>query len=345
MPSVQVEEIGPLSRLNGHSQTWSENLVNCGEDPIFLGMDWLQACWESFGEGRRPLLLRAVEGGRTVGFAPLTLSSRGRVKWTKLEFMGAGPSDRCGIIAEGCREDIHRAFWEHLRERDDWDVVELRDMAQGGPTENVVQSLFPGGDQVMVPSPFVTLFPTHEEYEASLSKNMRSNIRKGVNKMNAMGATFRAMRTPEEVAEGMGWLKTLSDIRWDGMGVLSDPRMMAFVRRITRALAGRGVVFHSLEVKNEPVAIAMGLEDRDRYLYYLAGFNPELAKASPGVVLLMNIIKEAHEMGKREVDLLRGEEAYKYRFNAVDRPHLHFRTVNRGLLRKTQYSIREAPLA
>jgi hypothetical protein len=45
-----------------------------------------------------------------------------------------------------------------------------------------------------------------------------------------------------------------------------------------------------------------------------------------------------------EVDLLRGTEPYKYRFNAVDRVLFHFRALNRGLWRSARCAVREAPL-
>jgi len=341
--SLRVEEVPSLDVLE--APAYRELLGRCGEDPLFLDPDWLSAWWTAFGEGRRPLVLRVTENGRPVGYAPLVMSTRGRAHWTKVEFMGSGPSDRCGIVAEDGRPDVHAAVWEHLRERDDWDVLELRDMRQGGPTEQAARVAFPQAEEAEYAAPCIALNGSHEAYLASLSKSMRYNLGRGWRHLQAAGAEFRALRSPSEVAQAVDWLNDLNDQRWQSSSCLKHPGMPEFVRDFSRRLAGQGVVYHALLVGDEPIAITLGLEDQRRYLYYLSGFAPELAKHSPGNVLLSKIIEESHRLGRSEVDLLRGAEAYKYRFNAQDRRQVHLRTVNRGLLRRTQCSLREAPLS
>lgn len=154
------------------------------------------------------------------------------------------------------------------------------------------------------------------------------------------------MHTPDEVEEATKYLKEMSDTRWDIANVLKIPGMVEFVTIAAKAMARENkAVFHSLEINGKPTAISMGLEDEKRYLHYLTGFDPELAKYSPGSVLLLRIIEDCYAEGRNEVDMLRGTEEYKYRFNAVDRQHIHFRTMNRGLIRSAASRIREAPLS
>ena len=342
--SLTVDEIGSLSRLEDEKQEYWSVLRSSGEDALFLNLDWLSAWWNAFGEGLKPLILRVMENGRPVGYAPMTMHDRGRSHWTKVGLMGAGPSDRCGIIAMDSRSDVHDAIWEHLWEKDDWDVIELRDMRQGGPTEQGARRSFRQCDEAREMAPYIVLNGTYDEYVASLSSKMRSTVGRGWRRLQDRGAVFRSMRSADGMDEALRWLKELHDQRWQSSSCLGAPSMPVFIDDVTRRLIGRGVVFHALLVDGTPEAIAMGLEDDERYLYYLTGFGPELAQYSPGAVLLTRIIEECHERGCREVDMLRGAEAYKYRFNAVDRPQVHLRTVNRGLVRRTQYSLREAPL-
>lgn len=342
--SLRVVEVGALSRLEESPQEYQKLLRSSGEDPLFLNLDWLSAWWNAFGEDKSQLILRVMERGRTVGYAPLVKSSRGRTRWTKVEFMGAGPSDRCGIIAENGRADVQAAVWEHLRQQDEWDVLELRDLRQGGPTERAVRSAFPQAEQVSYTAPCITLNGSHRAYLASLSRNMRYNLGRGWRRLQDEGVFFQPMRTADEVSVAVEWLNELNDQRWQASSTLRTPGMPQFVREVSQRLAGQGVVFHALRTRDSAIAIAMGLEDEGRYLYYLSGFGPELARYSPGTVLLSKIIEECHQLGRKEVDLLRGEEPYKYRFNAQDRAQMHVRTVNRGIMRRTQYALREAPL-
>ncbi len=345
--TLEIEEMRSLDQLVRVSGEWKEALSTSGEDRLFLSLAWLRPWWEVFGDGRELFVLRVVEDGRAVGFAPLMVTSRGRIAhWRKLEFIGSGPSDRCGIIAAEGRSDVHRAIWDHLRARDDWDVVELRDILAGGPTEQNVRACYPSAQYVTSISPHIALQDDYLTYFAGLSRSMRSNLGRGWRRLEDEGAVIRTMRTPEEVEEATEYLKELSDARWDIANVLKAPGMVEFVARASKELAQEGaVVFHAIEVKGRPTAISMGFEDPERYLHYLSGFDPELSKYSPGSVLLLKIIEDCYRAGRNEVDLLRGTEPYKYRFNAVDRIQVHFRASNRGLLRTAGCALREAPLS
>jgi len=344
--ALEIEEIASLEQLVRMSGEWREVLSTSEEDRLFLSLPWLRAWWECYGSQRELCVLRVVEDGQSVGFAPFMVTTRGRLAhWRKLEFIGAGPTDRCGIIASEGRHDVHRAVWDHLRGRDDWDVIELRDMLSGGPTDRMVKACHPEAVYATSLSPHLMLAGDFAQYFGSLSRSMRSNLGRGWRRLQDEGAVLRAMRTPDEIEEATRWLKELSDARWDIANVLKAPGMMDFISIASRAMAAEGsVVFHALEADDRPIAISMGFEDRHRYLHYLSGFDPELSKYSPGSVLLLRIIEECYSAGRDEVDMLRGTESYKYRFNAVDREQVHFRTLNRGLLRTASCALREAPL-
>jgi CelD/BcsL family acetyltransferase involved in cellulose biosynthesis len=345
--ALEIEEVRSLDQLVRRSGEWRGILSTSGEDRLFLSLAWLRAWWECFGDRRELFVLRVVEDGQAVGYAPFMVTSRGRIAhWRKLEFIGSGPSDRCGIIAAEGRSDVHRAIWEHLRARDDWDVIELRDILAGGPTEQNVRSCYPSAEYVSSLSPHIKLSGDYQQYFNGLSRSMRSNLGRGWRRLQDEGAVLRTMRTPEEVEDASRYLKELSDARWDVANVLKAPGMVEFVTLASRLMARENaVVFHALEVNGRPTTISMGFEDEHRYLHYLSGFDPELSKYSPGSVLMLKIIEECFQTGKSEVDMLRGTEAYKYRFNAVDRTQVHFRALNRGLLRTAGCALREAPLS
>jgi CelD/BcsL family acetyltransferase involved in cellulose biosynthesis len=345
--ALEIEELRSMDQLVRRSGEWNDVLATSGEDRLFLSLAWLSTWWECYGDRRELFVLRVIEDGRAVGFAPFMITSRGRIAhWRKLEFIASGPSDRCGIIASEGRPDVHRAIWDHLRARDDWDVIELRDILTGGPTEQNLRACQPGAECVSSLSPHIMLEGDYAQYFSGLSRSMRSNLGRGWRRLQDEGAVLRAMRTPEEVGEATAYLKELSDARWDIANVLKGPGMVEFVALASKRMAQEGlVVFHALEIDGRPTAISMGFEDPGRYLHYLSGFDPELSKYSPGSVLLLKIIEECYHSGKGEVDMLRGTEAYKYRFNAVDRTQVHFRVLNRGVLRTAGCALREAPLS
>lgn len=346
--SLDIEETRTFSKLRSMQSEWESILRESDEDEIFLTQGWLMSWWRTYGERRDMMVLTAEEDGELVGYAPLMVSSRGTVlPWRKVEFIGSGPSDRCGIVAKEGRGDVHRALWDHLSERGGWDMIELRDVRGDGPTAQNLMFMYPEAEFVATGSPKISIEGNYAKYLSGLSKSMRTNLSRYSRKLlEEMNVRFVVRRRKSEVEEGVRILRELSDARWDSMNVLSTPGMVDFISRAVKVLSADGhVVFHTLEHEGEPIAITLGFEYRGKYLYYLSGFDTEYSKLSPGSVLLSKIIEECHERKLSEVDLLRGNEPYKYKFNAVDRPHLHFRKIRPGLIRVAECSIREQPLS
>ena len=72
--------------------------------------------------------------------------------------------------------------------------------------------------------------------------------------------------------------------------------------------------------RDEPVAAGFGFEDECSYYLYNSAYDPEAGAASPGIVLVSALIKQATAKGKARFDFLKGDEVYKYRLGATARP-------------------------
>ncbi len=59
--------------------------------------------------------------------------------------------------------------------------------------------------------------------------------------------------------------------------------------------------------------------DQDGFYLYNSSYDPDLAEASPGLVLIATCIQQAIEMSLPRFDFLKGDEAYKYRLGAEPR--------------------------
>ena len=68
------------------------------------------------------------------------------------------------------------------------------------------------------------------------------------------------------------------------------------------------------------VAAVIGYADRSGYYLYNSAYDPDLGHASPGVVLLSELIRMAIGNGWEVFDFLKGEETYKLRMGARRRP-------------------------
>ena len=69
-----------------------------------------------------------------------------------------------------------------------------------------------------------------------------------------------------------------------------------------------------------PVAAAFGFEDEDSYYLYNSAYDPGASAASPGIVLVSELISRTIEDDRARFDFLKGDEVYKYRLGAETRP-------------------------
>jgi CelD/BcsL family acetyltransferase involved in cellulose biosynthesis len=121
--------------------------------------------------------------------------------------------------------------------------------------------------------------------------------------------------------------------------------MVKFVGRVVTGLAREGIpTLHYLKEGDRIIAIGLGFEYLRRYLCFLSGFDPEFSTYSPGSLLLGKVLEMCYQKGIKEVDLLRGAEAYKYRFNALDRKLVCFRMTRDGVKKSIIEATKERQL-
>ncbi len=73
-------------------------------------------------------------------------------------------------------------------------------------------------------------------------------------------------------------------------------------------------------VNDEPAACILQFPHLKGPELYNCGFDPAKKEWSPGVVLVALAIQQAIKQGYETFDLLRGQEPYKYKLGAFDRP-------------------------
>jgi CelD/BcsL family acetyltransferase involved in cellulose biosynthesis len=76
---------------------------------------------------------------------------------------------------------------------------------------------------------------------------------------------------------------------------------------------------YRLHIGERVAAVYYGFAWRGRSYAYIGGFDPELPRLSPGAMILHHAISAAIAEESGEFDFLRGGEAYKYAWGAVDR--------------------------
>ena len=168
---------------------------------------------------------------------------------------------------------------------------------------------------------------------ATLGKKERHEIRRKVRRAEGAGET--ALVESADAVADLGAFIDLHQRRWGDDGLVPDTpggaQSRVFIRRLFELFGERSTAADAipqdpslhlafLEVGGRRVAAAVFFETPGALLYYNAGVDPDARDLSPGVVLLERLVRRAIERGKCKVDLMRGDEPYKYEWGARDEP-------------------------
>ncbi len=325
--ALDIDEIHAPGALAGLAPEWWDLWQRAPAATPFQSPAWLIAWWMAFAPGDL-LAVTVRRRGRLVGLAPLYVED-GR-DGPRLLPVGVSLSDYVDILVDPEVRGVECAIVDHLvRCGASWVAWEMagllpdaaaRALPCPAPCSRAVEradtcpvlSLSPGcADAAIHPA-----VPARQRRKLRMARHRLSR---------SPGA---AIVETHELAPRQ-WLDALVEThttRWQGRGlpgVLADPRAHAFHADALAGLVERGIArLFALRIGGAIAGVYYGFVHRRRGYAYLGGFDPRFAYYSPGAVLLGHAIEDAMREGVRELHLLRGGEAYKYAWGAVDRQTL-----------------------
>jgi len=163
----------------------------------------------------------------------------------------------------------------------------------------------------------LALPPTFDEYLTSIGKKDRHELRRKRRRFEMAEGSFSVQRA---IADGDIFKRFIElHRRSEGeKGTFMTPRMEQLFSALLE-LPGWGVDA-LLTGTGDVAAAAFGYAGEDGYYLYNSAFDPALRQIAPGQVLLGAMIEHAISQGHRIFDFLKGNEAYKFRLGALERP-------------------------
>jgi len=321
--ALVAAEITDDAGLAALADEWRSLAAICRTATIFQTYEWNAVWWRTVGKrsgARLAILTFRDPAERLVGIAPLVRSSWYGLPVTRLTFLAMGASDYLDLLAApGCEGRVVESFYRYLADARGWQAVDLRQLRDGGLLRSN-----PGpehGDLNVVEAPqercpFLLLPDTWDALARGFGKKTRSNIGyydRALQK--SFSVEIGCVRSCDEAEHELARLFALHRKRWNKRwlpGVFVGSRIQGFHRDLAKTLLERGWLrLFYLRLDGVTQASLYCFSFAGRMCYYQAGFEPGLARFSPGTVLTAHAMRIAIDEACTVFDLLRGDEPYK----------------------------------
>jgi CelD/BcsL family acetyltransferase involved in cellulose biosynthesis len=341
---LKISLVDDATGLNALEAEWLALWRHVPEATPFQSPAWLVPWWQTFGQGElMAVALRHADA--LVGLVPLYIlhEAGGR----KLLPVGVGISDYLDpLLAPEWRLAAMRTLLGILGECSaDFDVCDLPQQSAGSAWHSA--PVLSGWSQRSWSCPPAPVLPLSDR---TISGHRRNRLRYYRRRAEARGRVRIRPAEGSDLDCALGDLRRLHAARWrlrggGGPGVLADERVLAFHGRAAPLLHAHGLLrLYLLEIDERVVAVFHTMTDGRRCHVYVCGFDPDLAEISPGKLVIGQIIDDALCLGLRELHFLRGQEAYKYEWGALDRPLLGLSLIPQPARLRRQTPVERAPV-
>jgi CelD/BcsL family acetyltransferase involved in cellulose biosynthesis len=293
---------------------WSELATRTAASP-FTDPGWFEALASAFGRGFS--IVTARRNGGLVGVLPVEpvwrgirsptndhtpefelVAADGEAAEALVSFVVAHASDRVAVgYLDADGPDASR--WIRAG-RDHGYAVEIREIQQ---------------------SPFVHIcrYGSWEEYERTLSKNLRVDLRRRWRRLEESGdvsidIASDPLRIDHLLREGF----RLEGSDWktaQGTAIASRRATAEFYRQIGYWAADRGWLRLSfLRLDGIPIAFQFNVEANGVHYHLKGGYDPRFGRLSPGKMLHAELLRRAFVSGLDRFDFLGAVEPYKLQF-------------------------------
>jgi len=316
---VVVEVVEDSRGFAALEEGWEDLYRQCPRSTPFQSWAWLYSWWEYYGEGYELRLITVRSGdGLLVGIIPLMLERRGL---GRLLFVGTGLSDYLDVIVRAGWEDkVLQPGVQALKKMERWRIADLQQLRPEAAAWGIYR--WWDGHRISLwqdSSPVVEVKPW-DEVLASLSKNLRSTVRRALRRAAADGLE-RKMADAAKIKQAAERLVALHREAWQGRDIGPEhltQRFEAFTVAATERLAYRGLGSISEFWQDGEVLISDFLLFGRNFCgsYILGASQKALQRYQWSSLYIWDAVEIAHGRGSSWLDLLRGEEPYKLRWSS-----------------------------
>jgi CelD/BcsL family acetyltransferase involved in cellulose biosynthesis len=289
---------------------------------VFHSPAYLKVWWEEFGAGSLMVAFVTDEDRPVAACAFETLDGL-------LTFLGGfDVTDYMGPVGvTGIWEAASKELMAALCRTGSWDRADLRGLPLDSPWHAALESAAQAHGLVVVReedgvAPVIALPGSYRAYLAGLPAKLRHEIRRKQRRLTKEGGPFRlVLSSPRSLPSDLDRFVDLHRSSPGPKGRFMGAGMEIFFRRLGEAFVSSRVLHLAfMEIGGKQVAAAIGWAFKSTFSLYNSAFDRDFAHLSPGIVLVLEMIRGAIDTGRDTFDLLKGDLEYKYRFGASPRP-------------------------
>ena len=345
---VSVESLSGADALCRLEPVWDDVVDRAGLEHPFATHEWVSSWWQAFGARAELRVLVARRGTSVDGLAPIMRCGSER-RWRSLHNAHTPRVD--WPVDRTRREETFAALWRALAPLVRRGGIDFGDLPESSPTLAALTSrarrdgLLVGLQPASI-SPAIDTSLTWDAYVAGLSARHRRNMRGRLAKLARQGRVELELvsggpQLPAALECGL-WLEAAAWKRDEGTAIVTGGDLRAFYTMLAARAAARGwlrLIF--LTVGGRRVAFAYALHYGSRLFLLKIGYDPQMARVSPGQLLFWALLQHACATTcVREVDLLGAFDDWKRHWTREGRQHCRLSLLGRGLRARVEHTLR-----
>jgi CelD/BcsL family acetyltransferase involved in cellulose biosynthesis len=282
----------------------------------FSASDWNFTWWKYYGKGKQLFILTIYQDNQLCGIVPLYIQQKKGAKIIKL--LGSGHSDYLDFLLLPELEKECLAFiYDYLFKQKNWDILDLIDIPEISILiQDSTMLLSPLSTKVSILPGFICPYlqweGSYDEFLKSKSSNFRYDLKRKLKRAQQLGeVSFRIIENNMNDSISFAKIADIYEKRWAKKATISAIRSDSG----QKLLLETKIKIPVMTIKNEPIAFCLGFIEHNKFYYYIPSFDPEFINISPGQLLIAFIVENFHNLGITELDFMKGEEPYKFKWS------------------------------
>lgn len=331
---MQLKIIQSLIEFEQIAENWNHLLATSTNNIPFLRHEYLHTWWKTLGGGEWQsgdlfIVTARDDDDKLIAVAPFFQTTNLDGK-SAIMFLGSIEiSDYLDVIAPADKlSPFIEALLEFLMGADSpaWEVIDLYNLLEDSETiptlEAAAQKLsLDYSLEKVQPAPRIKLAEDWEAYLMSIDGKQRREIRRKVRRAEGFYAPvdWYIVEDENKLDEEIEAFFDLMVYDKEKEAFLTDVMRSQMRASVHTAFKDGWLQLAFLTVGEEKACAYLNFDYGNQIWVYNSGINFKFMELSPGWVLLAYLIQWAIDNGREYLDMMRGDEIYKYRFGGVDR--------------------------